>query len=97
MTPAGIEPATFRFVAQRLNHYATAVPLHTVSSICKYDDIADFCGVNDTIAIAFRMAIVLFCMSSKFTSCVEDLLQNINQTSGKTTSLYLSLYYGYDL
>jgi len=26
MTPAGIEPATFRFVAQLLNHSATAVP-----------------------------------------------------------------------
>jgi len=27
MTPAGIEPATFRFVAQDLKQYATAVPL----------------------------------------------------------------------
>ena len=27
MTPFGIEPATFRFVAQHLNHCATAVPL----------------------------------------------------------------------
>jgi len=26
MTPAGIKPATFRFVAQHLNHCATAVP-----------------------------------------------------------------------
>ena len=26
LTLAGIEPATFRFVAQHLNHYATAVP-----------------------------------------------------------------------
>jgi len=26
MTPFGIEPATFRFVTQRLNHCATAVP-----------------------------------------------------------------------
>ena len=26
MTPAGIEPATFRFVAQHLNHCSTAVP-----------------------------------------------------------------------
>ena len=26
MTPFRIEPATFRFVAQRLNHCATAVP-----------------------------------------------------------------------
>jgi len=25
-TPAGIEPASFRFVAQHLNHCATAVP-----------------------------------------------------------------------
>jgi len=27
LTPAGIEPATLRFVAQHLNHCATAVPL----------------------------------------------------------------------
>jgi len=26
MTPAGIEPETFRFVAQHLNHCVTAVP-----------------------------------------------------------------------
>jgi len=32
MTPSGIEPATFRFVAQHLNlnHCATAVPIHLV-------------------------------------------------------------------
>jgi len=29
MTPAGIEPATFRFVAQHLNHCATAFPPET--------------------------------------------------------------------
>ena len=28
MTPAGIEPATFRFVAQHINHCATAVLTH---------------------------------------------------------------------
>ena len=26
LTSSGIEPATFRFIAQRLNHCATAVP-----------------------------------------------------------------------
>jgi hypothetical protein len=29
MTPSGIEPATFRFVAQYLNHCATAVPTNS--------------------------------------------------------------------
>ena len=29
LTPAGIELATFRFVAQHLNHCATAVPTDT--------------------------------------------------------------------
>jgi len=28
MTPAGIEPAAFRFVAQHLNHCSTAVPFN---------------------------------------------------------------------
>jgi hypothetical protein len=28
MTPSGIEPATFRFVAQYLNHRATAITNH---------------------------------------------------------------------
>jgi hypothetical protein len=30
MTPSGIEAATFRFVAQYLNHYATAVPTYMI-------------------------------------------------------------------
>jgi len=35
MTPSGIEPATFRFVAQRLNHCATAVP-KTAAGTCDF-------------------------------------------------------------
>ena len=33
LTPAGIEPATFRFVAQHLDHCATAVPNHWMNFI----------------------------------------------------------------
>jgi hypothetical protein len=32
MTPSGIEPATFRFVAQYLNHCAAAVPTNVAGS-----------------------------------------------------------------
>jgi len=32
LTPAGIEAATFRFVAQHLNHCATAVPLYQINT-----------------------------------------------------------------
>ena len=32
MTLSGIEPVTFRFVAQYLNHCATAVPLYLYGS-----------------------------------------------------------------
>jgi hypothetical protein len=35
VTPSGIEPATFRFVAQFLNHCATACP-HYLSDYLKY-------------------------------------------------------------
>jgi len=33
MTPAGIEPATFQFVAQHLNHCATTVPSSSSSNV----------------------------------------------------------------
>jgi len=36
VTPAGIEPATFRFVAHHLNHCATAVPYSNNRTMHKY-------------------------------------------------------------
>jgi len=35
MTPAWIEPATFRIVVQHLNHYTTAVPRYIYIYIMK--------------------------------------------------------------
>ena len=37
MTPTGIEPATFRFVAQHLNHCATAVPFQDTNLVTNVD------------------------------------------------------------
>ena len=42
LTPAGIEPATFRFVAQHLNHCATAVPLRIQRSRVRSPALPDF-------------------------------------------------------
>ena len=36
MTPSGIEPATYRFVAQHLNHCATAVPIYILLKEVKW-------------------------------------------------------------
>ena len=44
-TPAGIEPPTFRFVAQHLNHCSTAVPgsdCIVIKSIERYLRFSDF-------------------------------------------------------
>ena len=64
MTPAGIEPATFRFVAQNLNHCATAVPFMTDTfrnlrfgiddSIDIIDSIDDSIDIIDSIDDSFR-------------------------------------------
>jgi len=39
MTPYGIEPATFRFVAQQLNHCAAAVPITDIYDLLTWDII----------------------------------------------------------
>ena len=38
MTPAGIKPATFQFVAQHLNHWVTAVPTLYLTYCMKIND-----------------------------------------------------------
>jgi len=49
VTPAGIEPATFRFVAQHLNHCAIAVPCPywTLFYLCLSQVCHILCGDND--------------------------------------------------
>ena len=52
MTPSGIEPATFRFVAQHLNHCATAVPSSSWLFIlfgCLYYCISDILSYKHQI------------------------------------------------
>jgi len=56
LTPAGIEPATLRFVAKRLNHCATAVPFqiyipnkkHGLSSKLRKEAILGVVGTSSS-------------------------------------------------
>jgi len=45
LTPAGIEPATFRFIAQHFNHCATAVPVLIEKGVLflRFSGIAALC------------------------------------------------------
>jgi hypothetical protein len=53
MTPFGIEPATFRFVAQRLNHCATAV----LNEYCELFTV--FCEVS-TVLCVLQLSILYY-------------------------------------
>ena len=62
LTPAGIEPATFRFVAQHLNHYATVVPKLTpykLKFILKYTIIVNKIYTTDIKKIIFIVSYLL--------------------------------------
>jgi hypothetical protein len=45
MTPSGIEPATFRFVAQQLNHCATAVLIHELKEYLNLHNKTNKCTI----------------------------------------------------
>jgi len=56
MTPAGIEPATFRFVAQHLNHCATAVKVGgSLNNASEFDEF----GVDKNEFYKFRFILTL--------------------------------------
>ena len=58
LTLAGIELATFRFVAQHLNHCATAVPIHThTHTLRKPHDKGRFVPVHDIVTCGGKRGI----------------------------------------
>ena len=65
LTPAGIEPATFRFVAQHLNHGATAVPHIGLVSIFSF--LANVCfAITPTAHLRLPKVLWQLRFSSKF-------------------------------
>jgi hypothetical protein len=52
MTPAGIEPATFRFVAQNLNHCVTAVPIQVIALSILLQDLILYVLVLQSVPLS---------------------------------------------
>jgi len=81
MTPSGIEPATFRFAAQHINHCATVVPRR----IFRFPQMAFTCPII-VIITARRRSIS---NSPKHINCsrnkTTDRVQCTAQTSGRET------------
>ena len=67
MTPAGIEPATFRFVAQRLNH--CAVPIYMLYD-CEFKthDFSHFPKLKISIVLKFEVLFFTFRECQKYSS-----------------------------
>jgi membrane carboxypeptidase/penicillin-binding protein PbpC len=49
LIPAGIEPTAFRFVAQRLNHYATTVPLISIPQSILLSLLTQVLNMEDSV------------------------------------------------
>jgi len=60
LTPAGIEQVTFRFVAQHLNHCATAVPLHVHVSTNIYGILLSYVYVSHSILMHIKFLSLRF-------------------------------------
>jgi len=80
LTPSGIKPATFRFVAQHLNHCAAAVPMlnifrmfiHPSSGAC--DSFVElFHGLNCSVRIEVFALAYLFSGECLVVTCVVVL------------------------
>ena len=74
MTPSGIEPATFRFVAQHLNHCAAAVPfMDRVANKIAWLQEIHFARLEVLTVILLKMQFLLECDSCHLASSCRRL------------------------
>jgi len=74
MTPDGIETATLRFVAQHLNHCATAVPQALVSTIYSSSCLVFFAKLriaNISFVISARLSVRMELLDSHWTGFMK--------------------------
>jgi len=94
--PAGIKPATFRFVAQRLNHSATAVPSHyNLVHIYIYIYTSKNLASYKRNVFSTQHSYLFRSMLDKTYSKICHVIKVLDQSSEKTvgTVRYLLLFY----
>ena len=86
LTPAGIEPTTFRFVAQHLNHCATAVP---TTKVVKEKKLCVAQEVTQTLcAMQLLSHRVLFNVSNiKLSTCFKQKLSGTEKKCSSSKTL----------
>jgi len=95
MTPAGIEPATFRFVARHLNHCATAVPSqnkinYTISSPPEQHSTSggETCSTEADNTILYRTYHNIYLTETFEWQVLADTHSTFFQTAGYTYILH---------
>ena len=83
LTPAGIEPPTYRFVAQHLNHCATAVPSKTSPTLSMFIPFStNYCVLHRNLFIPTRQSYlriykILFFPQNFFVCCFWSVFDNM--------------------
>ena len=88
VTPAGIEPATFRFVAQHLNHCATAVPSNNLIIIIVFWRVKISCRKNFTLS---QLDVTASIHAWQPTSCWIMELHYVNNALAKHCLLFIAV------
>jgi len=101
LTPAGIEPATFRIVAQHLSHCATAVPGHIIKMSLKNKTLfqLSFCCLNSlrqtgVTACSIRHYFVHPCCKGSWNLMTHTRLKTVNFTNNKIDCHIFIYIYG---
>ena len=82
LTPAGIEPATFRIVAQHLNHYATASKFdivhnkiqNTLKTVSNYVHIVPLRVARNGRNMWVQISILFHCILYNAVYCAEFIM-----------------------
>ena len=88
MTPSGIEPATFRFVAQYLKHCATAIPHRN-----RYRKIYRTENLDFLVVLLTEVCLFVWCLFLPLLACLLECFSNTERSRTPILSNFSDLQY----